>query len=363
MKSNIGKLSDFIEFNPREKLAKGSYAKSIPMSNLLPYTKFIPDYDLSIYNGGTKFRNGDTLVARITPCLENGKTAFVDILDEDEVGFGSTEYIVLRAIPGKTLPDFVFYLAISDWFRSRAIALMNGSSGRQRVQTDKLKEETIEIPSLESQKKIVRILTVLDEKIELNNRQNNFIFRLGQALYENKFDKNDDSEKLELGFFFPVVTGKKDANASSQNGRYPFFTCGKTISKIDGYTFDAGAILLAGNGDFNVKFYRGKFDAYQRTYVLIPNNSKYLGFLYWAIMYNLPKITSDSRGSVVKFITKGNIEKFKIPFEENKYIDVFNSFLNIVEKNNIENEILQNLRDALIPRLMNGDISLENVSV
>ena len=89
----IGKV---IDFNPSESIKKGTIAKKIPMDKLNVFDKKIRGFEITEYNGGPKFRNGDTLLARITPCLENGKTAKVDILDEDEVAFGSTEFIVLR---------------------------------------------------------------------------------------------------------------------------------------------------------------------------------------------------------------------------------------------------------------------------
>lgn len=105
------KLSNIIQFNPTERLAKGTVAKKVPMEYLQPFTRAISDYETAEYSGGSKFRNGDTLMARITPCLENGKTAYVSILDDGEVGFGSTEYIVFRNIEGVTDSKFVYYFA------------------------------------------------------------------------------------------------------------------------------------------------------------------------------------------------------------------------------------------------------------
>ena len=90
----IKKIADF---NPRESLSKGSLARKIPMGCLRVFEKKIIGFESSNYNGGPKFRNSDTLLAKITPCLENGKTAKVDILNDDEVAFGSSEFIVLRA--------------------------------------------------------------------------------------------------------------------------------------------------------------------------------------------------------------------------------------------------------------------------
>ena len=127
------RAADFIDFNPRLRIKKGSVATKISMNKLRPFTKRIPAAEQANFSGGSKFSNGDTIMARITPCLENGKTAFVDILAPDEIAFGSTEFIVMRAKSGVSDPQFVYYLATSPAFRSVAIQSMVGSSGRQRV--------------------------------------------------------------------------------------------------------------------------------------------------------------------------------------------------------------------------------------
>lgn len=188
------------------------------------------------------------------------------------------------------------------------------------------------------------------------------MYNIGASIYNEKIVKNGLSRKLKQ--FFEVVTGKKDANAGNKNGIYPFFTCSKQISRINEYSFDAPAILLAGNGEFNVKIYKGKFDAYQRTYVLIPNNEFYLGYLYFAISENLYDLTSGFRGSVIKFITKGMIENYKIPFiyDENVY-KCLNNLINEIRKNSVENENLSKLRDTLLQKLMNGEIDLDKLEI
>ena len=142
------------------------------MDRLQPFTRNIGEYELAPYTGGAKFRNGDTVMARITPCLENGKTAMVSILDDNEVGFGSTEYIVLRNKNGLKDSRFVYYFATNPWFRDIAIKSMVGSSGRQRVQQSVLENLTVSIPSLPTQQRIANILGSLDNKIELNRRIN-----------------------------------------------------------------------------------------------------------------------------------------------------------------------------------------------
>lgn len=176
---NTVRLGDIVTFNPRETIKKGELAKKIDMSVLQPFTRDVPSYEILEYKGGTKFKNGDTIMARITPCLENGKTAKVSILSDNEVGFGSTEYIVFRAIKGITDEDFVYYLVCSPIVRNPAIKSMVGSSGRQRVQTDVLQNLEISIPDLENQRKIGNLLRSIDDKIAFNTQINqNFRFKV-----------------------------------------------------------------------------------------------------------------------------------------------------------------------------------------
>jgi type I restriction enzyme S subunit len=141
------------------------------MDKLQPFCRDVPAYEFEMYSGGTKFRNGDTIMARITPCLENGKTAKVNILDKDEIGFGSTEYIVFRAKQGND-EDFLYYLICSPIVRDSAIKSMVGSSGRQRVQTDVVQGLEIAIPSSKEQKNIGGVLKALDDKIAVNTKIN-----------------------------------------------------------------------------------------------------------------------------------------------------------------------------------------------
>ena len=170
------KLSDVVRFNPSERLLKGEIAKKVPMDLLQPYTRGISGFEMASYTGGSKFRNGDTLMARITPCLENGKTAYVSMLDEDEVGFGSTEYIVFRNIEGITDNKFVYYFVTSPWFRDIAVKSMVGSSGRQRVQTDVVSQLHLTVPDYAEQVKIGRLLKTLDDKIQLNTEINKNLY-------------------------------------------------------------------------------------------------------------------------------------------------------------------------------------------
>ncbi|RBQ02939.1 restriction endonuclease subunit S [Pedobacter miscanthi] len=190
-------IGEFINFNPPETIVKGSKSRKIPMEKLGVFQRKINGSEISEYNAGPKFRNGDTLVAKITPCLENGKTAFVDVLNENEVAFGSSEFIVLRE---NELSDkkFIYYLARSPLFRERAISCMEGTSGRKRVNEGALKRQEILVPELLIQQKIASVLSALDDKIELNNKINAELEAIAKTLYDYWF----------VQFDFPNAEGK-----------------------------------------------------------------------------------------------------------------------------------------------------------
>lgn len=190
-------IQNIADFNPREQLAKGALAKSVPMAMLKEFQRQITGYEIKAFNGGAKFRNGDTLLAKITPCLENGKTAFVDILDDGEVAFGSTEFIVLRA-KNETNPEFLYYFAISPDFRKRAIECMEGTSGRQRVNENTLKTLELPIPEPQTQQSIATVLSALDKKIALNKQINARLEEMAKTLYDYWF----------VQFDFPDANGK-----------------------------------------------------------------------------------------------------------------------------------------------------------
>jgi len=369
------KLEDIIEFNPKETIQKGSIAKKIEMSQLIPFCRDVIGYTKEIFYSGTKFRNGDTIMARITPCLENGKTAKISLLNDNEIGFGSTEYIILRAKKEISDADYIYYLATSSFVRECAIKSMVGSSGRQRVQLDVVKNLEISCPSYTEQQKIAKLLRLLDDEIELKRQINTNLEQQAQAIFKSWFidfepfggTMPDDWIEYRLGDFLPVITGKKNANTASEKGRYPFFSCSHAISWTDEYSFDANAILVAGNGDFNVKWYNGKFEAYQRTYVLIPTISKYASWLYYAVKFHLSEITKAARGSVISFITKGNLEDFQLiaPKELNHFalIDQFAAINTTIDNNIKEIYNLSALRDTLLPKLMSGEIDVSKIEI
>ena len=244
-------------------------------------------------------------------------------------------------------------------------SLSSTSSIATAVNSKTVKNISVNLPPLDQQKKIADILSSLDEKIELNRRMNETLEQLGQTLFHHHFVDNPESKnwkKRPLGEFFPVKTGKKDANFSTRDGKFPFFTCAQTISCAPSYSFDGSAILVAGNGDFNIKYYTGKFEAYQRTYVLIPHNEELLGFLYFLMKKDLSLITGGSRGSVIKFITKGMIENYRVELPDDNdlanFAPIFSELLDSILHSNKQTQALITLRDSLLPKLISGEIEV-----
>lgn len=229
-------LKNIIQINPTERLVKRTLAKKVPMEYLQPFMRAISDYETAEYSGGSKFRNGDTLMARITPCLENGKTAYVSILDDGEVGFGSTEYIVFRNIEGVTDSKFVYYFVTSPWFREIAIKSMVGSSGRQRVQQSVLENLEVTLPPLDEQRRIAGILGSLDDKIELNRRINANLEAQAQALFRSWFV---DFEPFRDGPFVDSELGKIPQG-------WKVGTINEIIQILSGYAFKSDTFTEAG---------------------------------------------------------------------------------------------------------------------
>ena len=369
------KLGDIVEINPTESLKKGTVAKKIGMDVLQPYCRAIPSFSFEPYTGGTKFKNGDTIMARITPCLENGKTAMVNILDDNEIGFGSTEYIVFRAKNNITDPYFIYYLVTSDCIRNPAIKSMVGSSGRQRVQTDVVANLSINLPPLPTQQKIAAILSSLDDKIELNNKININLEQQAQALFKNWFvdfepfggKMPEEWKEKTLDSFCSIFTGRKNANASVENGKYKFFTCSPNVLPIDSFIFDGDAIIISGNGAYTgrKRFYSGKFDLYQRTYACTmkkDQNQDYIFILYWIIKFVLSKkIMGGTHGSAIPYIVMDDIAKFVINYDKKLFDDlskIMKSYVLQIQENENQNEKLAELRDTLLPKLMNGEINI-----
>jgi type I restriction enzyme S subunit len=175
------RLPDAIEVNPRRTLKVGTVAPYLDMKNLPTQGHSAEDVVDRKFGSGTKFQNGDTLMARITPCLENGKTGYVDFLENKQVGWGSTEYIVLAPKPPLPL-HFGYLLARSDSLRSHAIHNMTGTSGRQRVPSECFNSFWLAVPTPEIAHRFEEITAPLMAKIKANSSESRILATLRDTL-------------------------------------------------------------------------------------------------------------------------------------------------------------------------------------
>lgn len=160
-------LAEAVEVNPKRTLTKGALAPFVEMAAVrvdLPQVEYVAEREYS--GSGARFQNGDTLFARITPCAENGKTAFVDCLPQGVAAHGSTEFIVLAPREGVTDGKFLYFLTKSDFVRPYAISQMEGTSGRQRVPARIFEEIVVPIPPIDEQSKIATVLSSVDDAIQ-----------------------------------------------------------------------------------------------------------------------------------------------------------------------------------------------------
>jgi type I restriction enzyme S subunit len=167
--------------NPSRSLRKGEVAPYLDMANVPTNTARANEIIEREFGSGTKFKNGDTLLARITPCLENGKTAFVDFLNDGQIGWGSTEFIVLR--PKSLLPpEFGYLLARDEAFRTFAISNMTGTSGRQRVPSDCFSNYVMAVPPQGVADAFGRQAAAIMQKIKGNDEESRTLATQRDAL-------------------------------------------------------------------------------------------------------------------------------------------------------------------------------------
>ncbi len=380
------RLDEIVEFNPRETIKKGVIAKKIAMDKLQPFCRDITEFELEPFSGGTKFRNGDTIMARITPCLENGKTAKVNILDDGEVGFGSTEYIVFRAREGVDT-DFVYYLISSPLVREPAIKSMVGSSGRQRVQTDVVQGITVMVPTLGGQEAIAGILKLLDDKIAVNRKMSDNLEQQVQLLYEN-FITTINEIPIDISKIIDVRDGTHDSPKPLEVG-YPLITSKHLLP----FGVDVITPNKISESDYNKVNERSKVDTNdillsmigtvgvvsliieEKINFAIKNvglfkTSKCPQFTYYLLCYLKSKKTIQHiekclAGSTQKYISLTELRKMPIiipnTVDINKFNDLVTPLFTLIIENVKENKVLTAIRDSLLPKLMSGELAVSDI--
>ncbi|MDR2580116.1 MAG: restriction endonuclease subunit S [Fibromonadaceae bacterium] len=357
-------LEKIILFNPSESIKKGNMAKKISMGKLLPHTKKILGFENVKYSSGPKFKNGDTLLAKITPCLENGKTAFVDILDENEIAFGSSEFIVLRAMEGISDKNYIYYLAKTLEFRSRAISCMKGTSGRKRVNDKTLRSEIFTIPSLPSQSAIAKILSSLDDKIELNNKINKELENLARIIYNYWFVQNAGKkwEKKKIGEIAEVIRGTIITEKQAKKGNIKVVAGGINYSYYHSeFNREKNTITISGSGANAgfVNFWQENIFASDCTTVRGESDIDTI-LIYQHLKLNQENIFRLAKGSAQPHVYPKDIKDiwfYKVPENiKEKFSSIFIAINEQMAKQQLENIELAKIRDFLLPLLMSGQV-------
>ena len=376
------RAADFIDFNPRLSLKKGDIATKVAMDKLKPFTKKIPETEKAEFNGGAKFCNGDTVMARITPCLENGKTAYVDMLDDGEIGFGSTEFIVMRAKTGISDPQFVYYTAINPVFRNVAIKSMVGSSGRQRVQQSVLEELELSVPDLDEQRRIGDFLARIDEKIALNDRINDNLADLLQTIYQERF--GNDILAVNQGVLSDICSYSRDKVAVSELNVRTYFSTENMLSGKAGSTeatslpttsqttaCHKGDTLISNIRPYfkKIVYCEDKCGCSTDVLCFTPSQPCYSAYLFSTLYADkfFAFMVAGSKGTKMPRGDKQQIMTYPVVLPSEEELAGFNTIasplLEQIYSNSAENKRLSILRDTLLPKLMSGEIDVSAIQL
>ncbi len=388
------KLSDIADFNPREIIKKGAIAKKIPMDVLRPFYRDIPYSVEACFSGGMKFRNGDTIMARITPCLENGKTAQVSILNDGEVGFGSTEYIVFRAKEGIADKDYLYYLVCSPEVRELAIKSMVGSSGRQRVQTDVVKNLEIDVPPLVEQEKIGSLLKLFDDKIALNDKINKNLEQQAQALFKSWFldyEPWDGSVPNswnggKLGDFAEIKRGgsPRPIQEYLSDSGLRWLKISDVTSLQTPFIIDikdhiieaglrktvflkAGSLVLSNSATPGIPKILDVDSCIHDGWLYFPESKFSKEYLYLYFKYIRQQLVNISNGSVFNNLKTDILKGYPAILPDKETLRRFDDIVvpMFLQMQNLtrESHKLADMRNALLPKLMSGELDVSDIDL
>lgn len=394
-------FKDVVQFPPKVSLEKDEIYSFIPMEDLTSGIKYVnPKTDKKWSgNGGAKFEEGDTLFARITPCLQNGKIAQAKGLKNGK-GFGSTEYFIFRGKEGVTDSDFVYYLSLNEEFKKNAIGSMVGASGRQRADQKFVGEYEINLPPLQTQKRIASILSAYDDLIENNLKRIKLLEETAQNIYKEWFVNfrfpnyentpfNEETglpegwEMKTIMDFGNVITGKtpSTSNPNFYGGNIPFI---KTPDMHDTpYVLDTSitltiegaetqnnkflpknSVLVSCIGTAGVVALTSEISQSNQQINGVTFNKEYKSFYFYGFAKGLKPLLEGlgSNGATMVNVNKSKFENIPIVIPKSsiliKYHENIKSLFEQILILQQQNQKLKEARDILLPRLMNRTIEV-----
>lgn len=404
-------FSDAFEINPKVSLVKGKEYPFVDMQSLDPGTRAVrPNQTRTFKSGGAKFQHGDTLLARITPCLENGKIArYCNQVVKD--AHGSTEFIVIRGRQGITDSEFAYYSVRSPQIYQYAISQMTGTSGRQRVPSDAFDHIRIPIPGLDEQLSISHILGTLDDKIDLNKQMNETLEAIARAIFKSWFidfdpvrAKADGKQPFgmdeETAVLFPsefedselgeIPKGWQvkplDNIASFLNGlalqKYPAeadeylpvikiaelrngITASSGKASLDvppDYIINDGDVIFSWSGSLECVIWCGGRGALNQHLFKVTSRDHPKWFYYHWVHHHLPEFRAIAAGKATTMghIQRGHLHDALVVVPPSHLMEHAEGvFTPLIEKfilNRLESHNLASIRDMLLPKLLSGEI-------
>lgn len=379
METKCIRLGDCILCNPKVKLTKGELYPVIDIDKITVGRKYVSNKTFITFAGqsGCKFENGDTLMARITPCLENGKMAVAKIASK---GLGSTELFVFRSKDGVTDEEFVYYLLKQQYIRNLAANSMTGASGRQRADLKFIKRIKIQLPNLDVQHRIASILSTYDTLIENNTKRIRLLEKMAENLYKEWFVRfrfpGHENVEMENGLpkgwkvkkyedEFNVKYGKGLPTDKLTKDGFPVFGSNGQIGYYTSYMYETPQILIscrgASSGVVNISLPKSFIT--NNSLICEMTNETESVFEYLKYCFLNTNLVQYQTGSAQPQITINNIVKLKLLIPSTdvqiKFADKVRTLDKEVGNLQHQNSLLARQRDLLLPRLMSGKLEVK----
>lgn len=395
-------FGNVVHFPPKISMKKGETYPFIPMEALNSGIKYVkPHSEKPLAGGGAKFEEGDTLFARITPCLQNGKISQAKNL-KGKPGFGSTEYFIFRGKEGITDTDFIYYLTLNNWFKDKAIGSMVGASGRQRADAEFVRNIEIQLPPLPTQRKIASILSGYDDLIENNQKRIKLLEEKAQLTYEEWFVKMrfpdfetmvfDEVSELPEGWKKMKLSDVAEINSSSIKKNFDGLIkyidiASVSPNKID-YLTEYEINLAPGRAKRIVKhgdiiwscvrpnrrshtvIWKPEDNLIASTgFCVITPKTIPTSYLYQYLITEsfVGYLTSLASGAAYPAVKSIDFSDADVIIPSNDLLIKFNQILgenfDIIWNLQTQNRFLKEARDILLPRLMSGMVDVEKLQI
>ena len=411
--------------NPPIRIERGNRLPFVDMAAVYPDYRSVYSSETREFRGsGSRFQDGDTLMARITPCLENGKIARYCAREALKTAHGSTEFIVVRGRPEITDTDFAFYVTKSSIVRDYAIGQMTGTSGRQRVPAESLKHLTISVPTLSEQRAIARILGTLDDKIELNRRMNETLEAMARALFRSWFVDFDPVrakmagrdpalppavaalfpnrmvnselgqipegwEKSAIGEEVEVVGGSTPStkDRSLWDGNINWATpkdlstlsapvlletarriSNAGLAKISSGLLPKGTVLMSSRAPVGYLAIADVSVAVNQGFIAMKCEHRLSNMFVWLwVQENMDAVLQNANGSTFQEISKRNFRPLRVVVPELGILTAFDKLIRPlyerIAKNQHESRAIARIRDILLPDLISGELQSRDVNL